>query len=76
MTFALPIWGLCAIIGVTLGAGLIAYACGAANGTEAGIDWMKREAIRAGVAKACDFDGGWRWWTPQEIAARLNRRTE
>jgi hypothetical protein len=34
---------------------------------------MKREAIRVGLAKACDFNGGWRWWTLEEIVERATR---
>ncbi len=71
MTLTLPLWGWFVAAIMTIMAGLTAYACGAANGTDEGVDWMKREAIRVGLAKACDFDGGWRWYTPQEIAARF-----
>jgi hypothetical protein len=67
MAIILPWWGwaLCAV--ALLVSWLFSYACGEANGNRDGVDWMKRQAIGAGVAKACDFDGGWRWWTPQEI---------
>lgn len=50
---------------------MVTYACGGANGWDSGIDHMKREAIRVGVAKACDFDGGWRWWTLKELSESL-----
>lgn len=64
-------WAICAI--VIMASFAIAYGCGHANGELLGINWMKHEAVRVGVAKACDFDGGWRWWTLYELADRLRR---
>lgn len=58
---------------VALGALLIAYSCGHANGEAQGVERMKRDAIRAGVAKACDFEGGWRWWTRTELENQYAR---
>ncbi|HSM79194.1 MAG TPA: hypothetical protein VLT57_16260 [Bryobacteraceae bacterium] len=71
MTLDLPWWGWMACAICFFVSWLFAYGCGEANGYSAGVDWMKRQAIRAGVAKACDFDGGWRFWTQEEIASRL-----
>lgn len=71
MSLTLPIWGW-VLCGVGISTSLvIAYGCGLANGERLGIDWMKREAVRVGVAKACDFDGGWRWWSRYELAEKL-----
>lgn len=67
MSLMLPWWGWIVVAASSLFVMLVAFACGHASGWDAGIDCMKREAIRAGLAKACDFDGGWRWWTRDEI---------
>lgn len=64
------IWWTAAIIGV----GLLSYCFGGAYGFEQGIDHMRRQAIGAGVAKACDFDGGWRWKTWPELKERFGHQ--
>ena len=47
---------------------IIAYGCGYENGRRDGVLWIKLDAIRVGAAKACSFDGGWRWLTKDELA--------
>lgn len=63
----IPMWAIWTGGGVTLLALLFAYGCGNANGWDAGSLSVRLDAIRAGVAKACDFDGGWRWHTRGEL---------
>lgn len=67
MTLTMPVWGWATVAMAIMFAVLAAYGNGSAAGWDSGVDHMKREAIRAGLAKACDFDGGWRWWTRDEI---------
>jgi hypothetical protein len=67
----LPLWAWCCIAVAVPISLLFIFGIGRSVGEVDGIDQMKREAIRAGVAKACDFDGGWRWWTREELAKRL-----
>jgi hypothetical protein len=73
MTVFLPLWAWISIAIMLPLSLLFAFGLGRAYGTDDGIDWMKREAVGAGVAKACDFDGGWRWYTREEIVTRVTR---
>lgn len=63
-------WGWCLVIVCIILSWAISYGCGEANGERYGIDWMKRKAVGAGVAKACDFHSGWRFWTRDEIVSQ------
>ncbi|HEX3809568.1 MAG TPA: hypothetical protein VHW02_07675 [Rhizomicrobium sp.] len=76
MTLALPLWGWIGAAITFSVALLFSYGCGEGTGYCHGVDFMKREAIRNGAAKACDFDGGWRWFTRDELAARAALHTK
>lgn len=76
MTLALPLWGWAIAALAILASCFVAYGCGYTNGEAAGVDLMKRAAILVGFAKACDFDGGWRWYSREEIAAKVRAQQE